>query len=256
MVIGSLSTRNAAASTLVVSLAQHLAWPLVALWGLGAFRPSIEQLATRVTEFYGAKLAPARQDIVVEPSGQSLSSELGATEQQKQVTTHEPKARDAEQGTSLIPLSDNTFDESYFSHVAVLTENQTVNAELVALHGELNWLKQQTRMESEKVLVKYLATTRVTADFRQTATVMYGSQMRLLHALQSGPVNEPFAKALKAQSQTPSIALGDYGAWISFLVQRQLVNRETSGELSTTVRGKDFYAWELKTGLNLAAKPD
>lgn len=107
-----------------------------------------------------------------------------------------------------------------------------------------------------EVLVNQLAEARVAARFQDTYFSLLGSQHSLLRLLNSqtgsGAISreeaQRFLQQIAADSAAVAAANHDFNRWISFLVDRGLVNVGIDS-VAITAGGQDFLVWVLRRQL-------
>ncbi len=109
--------------------------------------------------------------------------------------------------------------------------------------------------EAVRVLVRYLAGTRIELDFERIYSPILGSQLSLLNYLNTQADGQP-AEALRpfytsAASQYPQVYSGySFEQWLGFL-QGSLLVRQDGGRLRITVKGREFLAYLTQKGRTL-----
>ena len=109
--------------------------------------------------------------------------------------------------------------------------------------------------EGVPVLVRYLAGMQIAFSFEETYGLIWGSQINLLHYLNTQAIGLP-REAIRpfyslADAQYPEIYKGyPFEAWLGFMLNRLLI-REDNGQLRVTIRGREFLTFLTRLGRSL-----
>ncbi len=107
-------------------------------------------------------------------------------------------------------------------------------------------------VEAVPVLIRYLAATRIALVFEFTYGLIFGSQLNLLHYLNTQPEGQPVDAVrpfyVSASTQYPeTYNTFPFETWLGFLRDNVLV-REDGARLRITTRGREFLAYLTQRG--------
>jgi hypothetical protein len=200
-----------------VTIISALAWPVVVMSALLIFRTRINQLLERV--------------IKVGPKGFEAAP---------------PVKQGA--GTGLVLVAPSAADKllEEFDN-KLLVEAEKVITDFLDNH-------HVAEPERQKVLIRYLAAVSISQRFERTWYWIWGSQLKMLDALNSIKPNGLSAESLNkfyenGKNTSPELYTNyTFDQWLTFLKTWVLV-REDNGIIRITLAGEEFLKYLVQTGL-------
>lgn len=108
--------------------------------------------------------------------------------------------------------------------------------------------------DRERALVRLLAGSAMFGIFERTYNLIFGSQIRVLQAINGGPLPkrdiEPFYAA--AKSASPSVYSNyAFDQWLNFMISQKLIGVIDGNAVAITVRGREFLKYVIQEALPL-----